>query len=68
MFRLLFLHVIMKPNISKPNIIVIQKIPAFWTNTWLTKEALLNDVIKNGKNLMVLNCKHVATTFSYLLC
>ena len=54
MFHLFFLHVIVKANISKPNI-VIQKIPAFWTNTWLTEEALLNDVIKNDKNLMVLN-------------
>ena len=54
MFHLFFLRVIVKPNISKPNI-VFQKIPAFWTNTWLTYEALLNDVTKNGKNSMVLN-------------
>ena len=35
MFYLFFLNVVVKSNISKTNLTTIQKIPAFWTNTWL---------------------------------
>ena len=46
MFHLFSLHFIVKPNISKPNI-VIQKIPLFEQTRGLL--TLLNDVIKTAK-------------------
>ena len=45
----------LKPNISKTNIAVIQKIPAFWANVWFIEKALPKDVTKYNKNLVVLN-------------